>query len=220
MERRNGMSIVVPILLACSVLGGFLYVALDEGGHAFEVATFEQTPSPAQSDIAVTAVPPTLPATALAPPVLPPPAALTPRSGPESREVLAQLEKTCRYWSQRTGAGASSVMREAACNRMREFAQQHGLKAVETGLRPVRVAKNRQRRVSVDPLRRYEGLCDRHGYRTIEYRRCRADVKDQLKRQCEQSRATLKTVRGDAYLKLKDEASEICSVSRRYMIVD
>lgn len=220
MERRNGKAIVVPALLACAVVGGFLYLALEEWGRSFGPIVFDETPPPRQLEMPLADVRPVPPAPVPPVRVDSPPDNPVSRSGPDNREVLAQLEKTCRYWSQRSGTGSSSVMREAACNRMREFAGQHGLRAAEIGVRSAPGAKKAQRQVSVDLLGRYEGLCDRHGYRSIEYRRCRADVKDSLKQQCERTRAKQKGARGEAYIKLKDQASEICSVYRRYMIVD
>ena len=136
-----------------------------------------------------------------------------------SRAVLQTLAETCRYWTEQNSRAKFEGHRQTACNDMVQYARKNGLPVPSPG----GGAPNVSTAVRQPPERagstHQVDQCDRFGYGTIQFRQCRAAVKDRLTEWCNGLRNQRTSARGDAYRRINQQAIQVCAEADQYEIV-
>jgi hypothetical protein len=133
--------------------------------------------------------------------------------------VMQRLTETCRYWTQQNTRGHYSGNQEMACREMIAYAREHGFPVPAVGGSGPRLPAGASDSTVRSRLTVHVDQCDRHGYGSIDYRRCRANEKRRLTEWCGSLRAQRDGARGTRRDTLNLHVTAVCSEADRYQIV-
>ena len=221
--KRRGPSRAGPVVIAIAAVAGFVAILINSG--LIEQFRVPDAPPPAAEP--AIGQPPS-PGETLRPAVSPPPprhAPAAPRTPSQSTPqrgdpaLLQRLTQTCRYWTEQNTRGQYDGHQQLACDDMTRYAQQFGMAIQPARTQRPQAQGTTPRTSSGAQVSVYVDQCERHGYGSIDFRRCRANEKNRLTEQCRSLQAQRQRAQGTHFESLSRRAQAVCREADRYEIV-